>query len=142
MFCHNAEYFMNSSKIFFSRTNNVDLRFFLKPAPLPPGSEGKEMIRLVATLNNLDNLDLGDQSHAVIQADAGHPCLLAWSCQLQRTSPMHSAFHCHCSRPGGHDAHDVGGGDYDAGGAMMTVRLAILTIHAIIPSTWPMPRRR
>ena len=29
------------------RTNNVDLRFFLKPAPLPPGSEGKEMIRLM-----------------------------------------------------------------------------------------------
>ena len=59
---------------------------------------------------------------------------------------MHSAFHCHCSRPGGHDAHDVGGGDYDddddGGGTMMTVRLAILTIHAIILSTWPMPRRR
>jgi len=30
-----------------ARTNNVDLRFFLKPAPLPPGSEGKEMIRLM-----------------------------------------------------------------------------------------------
>ena len=103
------------------------------------------MIRLVATLNNLENRDLGGQSHNVIQADAGHPCLLAWSCQLQRTSPMHSAFHCHCPRPGGHDAYDVGGGDYDdydVGGAMMTVRLAILTIHAIIPSTWPMPRRR
>ena len=111
--------------IFFSRTNNVDLRFFLKPAPLPPGSEGKEMIRLVATLNNLDNLGLGGQSHTVIQADEGHTCLLAWSCQLQRTSSMHSAFHCHCPRPGGHDAHDVGGGDYDddddGGGTMMTV---------------------
>ena len=30
-----------------ARTNNVDLRFFLKPAPLPPGSEGKEMIALM-----------------------------------------------------------------------------------------------
>ena len=32
------------------RTNNVDLRFFLNPAPLPPGSEGKEMIRLMIML--------------------------------------------------------------------------------------------
>ena len=83
MFCHYVEYFRNLLMIFFSRTNNVDLRFFLKPAPLPPGSEGKEMIRLVAALNNLDNRDLGDlggQSHTVIQADEGHTCLLAWSC--------------------------------------------------------------
>ena len=36
------------------RTNNVDLRFFLKPAPLPPGSEGKEMIRLMIMMVIMD----------------------------------------------------------------------------------------
>ena len=44
------------------RTNNVDLRFFLKPAPLPPGSEDVEMIALMrdilTSLPGADNKEI------------------------------------------------------------------------------------